>query len=361
MANETPNESAAQRQRRGVHLVGSVPLGSAEEVFRTASSILGGRLRRIPDGETGVRSGWIAWQYPFLANNPQFEMVPPDPNAYVTRPLLKLRSPIASSDITIDQPGYANAAIESYAVFSQLKQAGIIPAHCRFQVSLPTPLAPIAAFVIPEDQAVVEPAYKAAMLAELDRITTAIPANELAIQWDVAVEFALWEGVSPQYLADVKTATSADLKAAIIERLIELGNRVPANVELGYHLCYGDAGHRHFKEPEDAANLVEVANAISAEVKREINWIHLPVPRDRSDDAYFASLRNLKLHPETELYLGLVHFTDGVEGTRRRIAAAQRVVGDFGVATECGLGRRSTETIPHLLRIHSEVAAPIST
>jgi len=31
----------------------------------------------------------------------------------------------------------------------------------------------------------------------------------------------------------------------------------------------------------------------------------------------------------------------------------------FGVATECGLGRRPPETIPDLLRIHSEVAAPV--
>ena len=110
-------------------------------------------------------------------------------------------------------------------------------------------------------------------------------------------------------------------------------------IELGYHLCYGDAGHKHFVEPEDASKLVEVTHAISAGVGRLINWIHMPVPRNRTDDAYFAPLRQLLLHPETELYLGLVHFIDGVEGTRRRIAAAQKVVADFGVATECGMGR----------------------
>jgi hypothetical protein len=36
-----------------------------------------------------------------------------------------------------DQLGYADAAKASYALFSQLKQAGTIPTHCRFQVSLP--------------------------------------------------------------------------------------------------------------------------------------------------------------------------------------------------------------------------------
>ena len=115
---------------------------------------------------------------------------------------------------------------------------------------------------------------------------------------------------------------------------------------MGYHLCYGDAGHQHFKQPEDTSKLVEVANAVSAGVTRTINWIHLPVPRDRSDDAYFTPLENLKLHPETELYLGLVHYTDGTEGTLKRIAVAKKFVSEFGVATECGFGRRPAKTIP---------------
>jgi hypothetical protein len=306
MANENPGEITLS-QPRGVHLVGSIPLASAEEVFRTGSSILGERLRRIPDGETGVRAGWIGWQYAFFANNPSFEIVPPDADAYVPRQ--------------------------------------------HFQVSLPTPLAPVGVFVVLADQAAVEPAYERGMLNELDRITSAIPRDELAIQWDVAIEFAILEGVMPTFLADAKTE--------IPEQLIRLGNRVPAGVELGYHLCYGDAGHKHFKEPEDTSKLVEVASAISVGVTRTINWIHMPVPRNRSDDAYFAPLRNLKLHPETEFYLGLVHFSDSVEGTRQRIATAVRYAPVFGVATECGLGRRPPETIPDLLRIHSEVAAPV--
>lgn len=359
MTNEYPNETSfpsetttpAQGHPRGVLLLGSVPLSDAEEVFRTTSSILGGRLRRIPDGETGVRSNWIGWQINVLAQNPHLEMFLPDPNAYAQLPSFKLRSPAISSDITFASLGYANAAIASYAVFSSLKQAGVILAHCRFQVSLPTPLAPVAAFVAPADLAVIEPAYEQAMFAELDRIAAAIPHHELAIQWDVAVEFGILEGMFP---------ASPEMKQAAFEPLIGLGNRIPPDIELGYHLCYGDAGHKHFKEPEDTSTLVEVANAISAGVKRTINWIHLPVPRNRTDDAYFAPLRNLQLHPETELYLGLVHFTDGVAGTLRRIEAAQRVVANFGVATECGLGRRPAETIPDLLRIHSAVAEPVS-
>jgi hypothetical protein len=350
VANENISSSSTPKPQ-GAHLVGSVPLANAEEVFRTASSILGERLHRIPDGETGVRTNWIGWQIAFFENNPAFELIPPEPNAYTMLRRFKLRS-IASGKPLFDNLGYADAAITSYTIFSQFKQAGTIPAHCRFQVCLPTPIAPVVAFVMPGDMAAVEPAYETGMLHELDRISAAIPHDELAIQWDVAIEFGILEGVMPSFLSDSKTE--------LLARLIRLGNSVQADIEMGYHLCYGDAGHSHFKQPEDASKLVEVANALAAGVKRTINWIHMPVPRDRSDDAYFAPLKNLKLHPETELYLGLVHYTDGSEGTQKRIAVAKKFVSEFGVATECGFGRRLAETIPNLMRIHREVSTPIS-
>jgi hypothetical protein len=340
------------QQPRGVHLVGSVPLGGAEEVFRTAGTILDGRLRRIPDGETGVRSNWIGWQADVLARQPELETIPPDPGAYAPLPHFKLRPGAAASAMAFGPLGYAAAARSSYAVFERLRAEGVIPAGRRFQVSLPTPLAPVNAFVVPQDQAAVEPRYEARLLAEVDEIASAIPRDDLAIQWDTAVEFALLEGA---FLAPF-----ADVLPEIVERLVRIGKRVPSGVELGYHLCYGDAGHRHFVQPRDTSTLLEVANAVSAQVQRPMNWIHLPVPRDRTDAAYFIPLRNLQLHPETELYLGLVHYTDGVAGTQRRIEAAQQVVPVFGVATECGFGRRPPETVPDLLRIHAEVAAPVA-
>jgi len=75
---------------------------------------------------------------------------------------------------------------------------------------------------------------------------------------------------------------------------------------------------------------------------------------ERSDDAYFAPLAGLNLSPKTKLYLGLVHDSDGVEGTKKRIGVAAKYARDFGIATECGFGRRPPETIPNLLKIHAE-------
>src|SRR5215813_13773262 len=86
-----PNRTLA-RTPVGVHLVGSVPLASAEEVLSRTGTALGDRLRRLPDGETGPRSDWILWQYPVFSALPQFEVGPPGPDTYRTLPKLRLRA-----------------------------------------------------------------------------------------------------------------------------------------------------------------------------------------------------------------------------------------------------------------------------
>ncbi|WP_051162559.1 hypothetical protein [Nocardia brevicatena] len=107
-------------------------------------------------------------------------------------------------------------------------------------MSLPTPIAVIGAFVA-GPQAELERRYEARLLDELARIVDAVPAEGLAGQWDCAVEFALFEGVFPSWFgADYPTQLEG-----VVQRLIRLGKAVPEAVDLGYHLCYGDFGHRH--------------------------------------------------------------------------------------------------------------------
>lgn len=348
---------------REVHLVGSVPLSSADAVFRTASAALGELLPRLPDGETGLRKNWINFQFGVLARHRAFEFTGPpvDPDElalesdgrgadYQFTPL-RLRPGASAGDLQFGSLGYAENALESYRLFAELKRAGAIHRGARFQVSLPTPLAPVAVFVVPEDLFAVFPAYARALGGELDRILAGIPHDELAIQWDIAVELGLWEGLFPP--------PPGDWKGMLLGQMAELGDRVPAGATLGYHLCYGDRGHKHFAEPKDTANLVEIANGIAAGLRRSLEWLHLPVPKERDDDAYYAPLARLALPPGARLFLGLVHRTDGMEGARRRIAAAERVVSGFGVATECGLGRRPPASIPDLLALHAEVATKL--
>lgn len=94
-------------QPEGALLLGSVPLRDAEKGFTTASSLLGDRLRRIPDGETGPRWNWIAWQVDALAAHPGFEQAPPQEGALVAFPLAKLRQGIGPGDVTFASLGVA--------------------------------------------------------------------------------------------------------------------------------------------------------------------------------------------------------------------------------------------------------------
>ncbi len=190
------------------------------------------------------------------------------------------------------------------------------------------------------------------LLSELDTITSAIPSDQLAIQWDVAVEIGVLEGLFPTGFPDVE--------ALIFGWLITFGNVVRPAVGLGYHLCYGMYQRRHMLEPRDTTLLTNVANRTSAAVQRAIQYFHMPVPPARSDDAYFAPLTELRLHPETELYLGLVHGSDGEDGTRKRMRAAEHVVKKFGIASECGLGWEAPESLIPLFRLYAACAsAPV--
>ena len=335
---------------RKVHLVGSIPLEDAAAVFREAGRRLGANLDRIPDGETGIRSNWIGWQKRAFAEQEALVEARARERDYQLAPPHGFAPGRGAGDLRFGELGFAREALASWRDFAAAVADGAVPERCRFQVCLPTPFAPVYSFVRYRDQEEVEPLYEARMLAELAEICRAVPASRLAVQWDVATEMSVFEGLYPvPFLGE-------GAEAALVGRLGRLGDAVPEGVELGFHLCYGDMNHRHWKEPEDAAVLVRIANAVAAAVSRGIDWIHVPVPRDRDDDAYFAPLAGLRLDPATRLHLGLVHFTDGIEGARRRIAAASRVVADFGIGTECGFGRRDPATVLDLLDLHRAIA-----
>ena len=333
----------------GVHLVGSVPYENSTEVFQNVVQHLGKHVKRIPDGETGIRTNWIDWQLKRLKENPNLQLIDNDTFKYTQIHQLGLTPEGDSKNLQLGELAYAEVALESYKNFSRLKSSSEVAADHKFLVCLPTPLAISHIYVEPSLQEDFEPQYEEQLLQDLKTIVNAIPHDELAIQWDTAVEFAVLEGVMPSYIDDLQTG--------IVERLLRLAHQVPDSIEMGFHLCYGDSQHKHFCEPKDTGLLVAISNDIAGGLSRSLNWIHMPVPRDRHDEDYFKPLASLNLKEETELYLGLVHFTDGEEGARKRIESALKYSPQFGVATECGLGRRPRETLAELMDIHTSVSA----
>ncbi|MDQ0728281.1 hypothetical protein [Microbacterium sp. W4I20] len=344
-------------QPQGALLVGSVNFDDAETTIRTAAALLGPQLRRIPDGEVGKRFHWIMFQPDVIGQADGIERVGDQPIPFpagIDARGLRIAEGTDAAAIELPPLGYAAAAIESYAMFTRLREEGAVVPGIRFQVSLPTPLAVISSFFGGDDRADIEPVYTAAILRELDEILAAIPHDDLAVQWDVASEMGILERAA-WYGAVMEAWWPGDPFDGLVSRLADLIDAVPSDVEVGVHLCYGDAGEKHFFEPTDAGNLVRYANAVVAASAREITWLHLPVPIERDDEGYFAPLASLV--PVAELYLGLVHREDGAEGAARRVAAAPAFVSGFGVATECGIGRAPAGSTEGILRTHAEVAS----
>ena len=333
------------------HLVGSVPLSDSETVFRTVCEALGPHLRRIPDGETGDRRRWIWFQRDMLWNHPDMEE-DPDAGLYAVyqwdgvllreTPYLRFRE--SADPATVRFPtGYAEAASASYGVYSILRDEGVIPAETRFQVSLPTPMSTGYMYVSPAARDAYLPAYERNLLEALDGILAAIPHERLSIQWDVCQEVLLFE--------DYFSHRPDDYKEQVYNLLARLGGRVPEAVECGYHLCYGSPADEHLVMPTDMAILVEIGNGVSAALARRLDFLHVPVPKDRTDRGYFQPLRELNLPAGAELILGLIHFDDE-DGDAARIAAAREFMPSFGVASECGWGRTDPERVPGLLASH---------
>jgi hypothetical protein len=341
-----------------VLLVGSVPLETAREVFQTCSTALGNHLVALPDGEVGARKSWIQCQALLVFDgHPALETITRPKSAdrlasgYDDNWSFRLRPDVG--EIKFEDLRYARWAMESYDIFREMRQRGDIPATTRFQVSLPTPLGgSVSFFQSPEDRELVYPAYEAAMLREVATICAKIPHRDLALQWDVCLEILEIAAGLHLLATDPWTRTAAEFG--------RIARAIPADVMLGFHFCYGDLAHHHMVEPDDLGLSVRMAALAIAQSNRRVDWIHLPVPINRSDDAYFAPLRDLP-SGDAKVFLGLIHLEDGVQGSLGRARVARRHLKSFGVATECGLGRRPGATLPELLRIHREIADQLQT
>jgi hypothetical protein len=342
-----------------VHFNGSVNLPDGETVMREISSRIPDGVRRMTDGETGDRNYWISFQTRKFEQMPEFETVSVG-MAYETAPdapaMPHLRLTDGASAEMIDWPnlGYADAYTESFAIFERLQNEGTIPADVRLQLQYPTPLASMAGTIAPEDQPKVAPSYEQALFADLDTALERLPHDRIAVQWDVAVEFGALEGaMGPKVPID-----------QIAPGLVRCLERVPADVPVGMHLCYGDYGHQHFKQPDSLQMQVDLVNAVTSATERPLNFVSFTVPQGRKDSDYFQPLAGLSAGSETELYFALVpyHPDDQAPGTTgeqiERIddALANSPFGAraWGICTECGMGRVDAGDVPRLLDLHRQ-------
>ena len=196
-----------QTMPKDLLLVGSIPLSSAEQVFRTCAETVGDLVDCLPDGEYDERIWWV--------NQQAWRVFHPHPDITTLkrpRPIdgVEQWKPVSVEDywkfklgdgvteLRFDNLTYADAAIESYDDFRRLRDEKVIPRDVRFQVCVPMTNSAIDCFFDdPDEYPILNAAYEDAMRREIERMVENIPPEDLVIQWDCCVEILDVEGLFP--------------------------------------------------------------------------------------------------------------------------------------------------------------------
>lgn len=330
----------------GFYLTGSINVPAVDDAFRLVGSRLQPGVTRVPDGEPGDRANWVLTQSELFLQNPTLDVVD-------GRVQVRAGTPVEFGDVD-----YHTTAAASYAQFRKAREEGALAPDSRFLVSIPTPFNAVNFFVAFDSQVEVAIAYEQRLQRSVEALQAAIPLQDLAIQWDLPVELATLEGWFPNPYPGPE---------AIFAATARLADRVHDEVELTFHLCYGDSkfgaspfmgdppdaeaaarGGRHIL-PRDATALVTLANGLSRHVRRRIDAVHFATVAAWNRRAHWQPLAALAVEPDTEVYLGLLHAEDGATGAAQRAALAAEFLPDFGISTECGLGRHSADQLEAVL------------
>jgi hypothetical protein len=336
-------------------LVGSLPADSPEAALRAGAELFGDLTFALPDGETGPRAAWVGYERERLMRpNPAIETVA-DTESPTGVPRHAYETPVFSvrdaAGLRFESWPRIDDAIASYAIFRSLREEGAIPEGLRFQVCLPFPSSALNALKadFAADYPPAERAFEELFSRELTRLTAAIPAEDLALQWDVCYEVLDMEGVVAWFPDDGAWERFAGPAG-------RLTAQVPEDVLVGYHLCYGTFPEWPMYEARDMGVIVRMANHAVASSGRRVDWLHLAGPRylRSEDERFFAPLAELE-PAGARVFLGIVLPLDGAAGLRRRHATASRFLDDFGVAMYCGFGRQPGQDGMETMREHRRV------
>jgi hypothetical protein len=343
-------------------LVGSLPSASTEEAFATCGPLFGDSCFALPDGETGSRVMWIIDDANrLLRPHPDVETVqspketPPGFPDWVPGHLWDMqgfRVKPGITALTLGKWPRMDEAIESYATFRKFRDDGVIPEGVRFQIGLPSPCSAVGMFFrdnFDHDYPIMAAAYVDLVERELARLFQTVPAEDIAIQWDVAADPLDQEGV----LAWASQDSAWHRYADPIPRISKV---VPEEALLGFHLCYGTFPAWPMFETADMSVAVRMANEAVASAGRAVDFLHIagPTTTRSQDDRFFKPLEKLQAG-DARVFLGLAMNIDGAVGLKLREKSARRYLADFGVANYCGFGRQPGIEPEETLRAHKRL------
>jgi hypothetical protein len=320
---------------------GSVPGNSVEDVFRTLAGSVGSRALALPDGEIDPRRAFIAGLNRIWEQSDDLEAIESGfPEGGPERNLFTVSYRVKEGVSRVRLDGllpYAESAIESYQVFTRLRDEGVIARGVRYQIALPSAYCALL-FWFPrvQDWPALVDAWTRALQAEYRRMLEVIPGEDLAVQVDYASEIGFMTGAHARDIPWVTDDMVGDAGFSAVtsrEYLAPHFAGLPDDVLTGYHYCLGTYPAFPRQPITDMSLVVDSTNALAANSGHRIDFYHLPV-MPNADDGYFTPLARLDVG-DSAVYLG-VECDDGLEAMQRRIAHAEKHLARFGVAHYCG-------------------------
>lgn len=325
---------------RLAHLVGSIPLDSAEEAMSAALERMGPNLRWVPDGETGERTNWIIHIVESFRQHPDLELKREgDWSDYDATPVFKIRDGRTLTGDSLDF-GHVEAFEQHYPLFLKLREQ-----HGRgalaYQVGLPGDfdmalftLGPLGPF-----------RHRRPFTETTLRTIRTIhdrAGSDVVFQIEIPAELV--------FVAKMPAPLQPAMAKFLARGIANLAAQSPAGARFGVHLCLGDMNHRALGRMTDVSPLVHLSNAIVAgwPAGRPLEFVHAPFaaaiepPPNRT--SFYAPLRDLRLPADVEFIAGFAHEDQTLDAQQALHEHLDGLVGrEVGIATACGLGRRERE------------------
>ncbi len=339
-------------QRRGVHLVGSIPAEGAAEAMHTATHNVGQHLRTLPDGEPGERRDWIVHIVESFRRNPHLRVrADGDWSDYEQTPTFRIRPGHTLRGYALEL-GQHEAFTEGYPVFQRVRDE-LGRDDLTFQVGIPGPLD-MALFTFgPREAFLRRGPFAEAALREIHQIH-ARAGDDVIFQLEVPVELV--------FVTKMPGGLRQPMAAFLAGGLARLVRHTPPGARFGIHLCVGDLGNKALEQPRDAGPLVTLANEIARRwpTSHPLEYVHAPMAAGDDpapfDEAFYQPLRGLRLPPQVRFAAGFVHERRELDENHRVLDIIEHHAGrPVDVAAACGLGRRDPESAREVLKQSAEL------
>lgn len=326
---------------RGVHFVGSFPGASTDDAMRAMLDAAGPRLRTLPTGETRRYEFYIQPIIEDLVAQGALEVK--KPGTWRSSRERTIHRVPSGRGLTGDmmELGYLAEAQEALPIFRDLRTARELP-ELTLQIGMPTDFTlAFIAMGIPGVRSH-RKAFRDATVRDIAAIHELVGTEDVVVQLEATAEMVLMAKAQPLH-------RRLEATLCLGEGIAALAESTPAGTRFGVHLCVGSMHNKSRASMRDLRPFVELANSVVRQwpSDRPLTYVHGPLAAGdippSADPAFYAPLADLSLGEGTNFYAGFVHDTptvpEQVETLRLIENALSRPVD--GVASACGLGRRS--------------------